>query len=244
MKSWWHRSENFGDCLTPYLIKKIYNQDAEYVEPNTNDKKICMTGSLLGCELINTNVWGLGVINRDTTIPKLSTTLHMVRGKISNQKIIDAGYRPVITGDPGIILPKFYTPKTTIEHKIGFIQSWVDLEKVKTDYPEAFIIDIMRPIEEVIDNINKCEKIIASCLHGMIAAIAYNKPILYVKYSDKMMGDGTKFKDFMSNFNQENIEPINLYNKMEISKLKTMCNHYDLSEINIDNILSSIPDKI
>jgi hypothetical protein len=34
IKAYWHQCDNFGDALTPYLIKKISGIDAQYVEFN------------------------------------------------------------------------------------------------------------------------------------------------------------------------------------------------------------------
>ena len=58
-----------------------------------------------------------------------------------------------------------------------------------------------RNIEHIIDEINKCERILSSSLHGIIVAHAYNIPALWIKKGDIGSLNGFKFKDYFSSVN-------------------------------------------
>ena len=47
-----------------------------------------------------------------------------------------------------------------------------------------------------IDEINKCEYIISSSLHGVIMGIVYGKKTIFTQLSDKVIGNLFKFQDF------------------------------------------------
>ena len=49
-----------------------------------------------------------------------------------------------------------------------------------------------------IEDIKSCEYIISSSLHGIIMGIIYFKKVLYMKFSDKVIGGMFKFNDFFS----------------------------------------------
>ena len=56
----------------------------------------------------------------------------------------------------------------------------------------------MKPYKEVIDEILKCNKIVSSSLHGIVLAEAYGIPAKWEKYSDDVLGNGFKFRDYLS----------------------------------------------
>ena len=55
---------------------------------------------------------------------------------------------------------------------------------------------ICNSIEEVIDKMLSCERIISTSLHGVIVAHSYKIPALWLKYGDKLAGDDIKFYDY------------------------------------------------
>ena len=48
----------------------------------------------------------------------------------------------------------------------------------------------------VIHEIAKCEHILSSSLHGLVVADALGIPNGWIKLSDRVVGDGFKFKDY------------------------------------------------
>jgi len=211
IKAWWHYSENFGDRLTPYLLNKITKKEVKYIDPTTNDSSIyCLTGSLLGSNLNGCIVLGLGSAFSNFSVkPNINTKYLSVRGPLSKSIIEKSGYKVEMVGDGAFLLPKVYSPKINKQYKLGILQSWVDIDitrKLYENEKDILVIDTMRQVEPVIDDILKCEMTISSCLHGLITSIIYGIPSYHVKFSDKMVGDGFKFLDFKKSVDYEHEE--------------------------------------
>ncbi len=70
------------------------------------------------------------------------------------------------------------------------------IRNLKSKYKDdIWVIDIQGNWENVIDDINRCEFIASSSLHGIITADSYNIPSLWIKMSDKITGGNFKFQD-------------------------------------------------
>lgn len=206
IRSYWHVSENFGDALTPYLIEKISGLDVVSVKFNSKPSPFMVTGSILGSSIHRGMVWGNGCAFEQDLDPDCFASpsdefkIFATRGLLSKELVEKSGHRPLAYGDPGILLPRFYTPTIAKKYKLGIICSWVDYDQVVEQYAkesaDITVINSMGPVEYIIDRICECETIAASTLHGFIAAVAYAIPCLLVKFSDKMVGDGFKYRDF------------------------------------------------
>ena len=51
-------------------------------------------------------------------------------------------------------------------------------------------------VSSILDKINSCSKIISSSLHGIIVPQAYNIPVVRVRFTDNIYGDGIKYSDY------------------------------------------------
>lgn len=215
--AFWHNSPNFGDALTPWLIKKITGHNAIW----TNDHKApkyMVTGSILNDPIAETCVvWGAGIAHRDTYIRK-PLEVRAVRGPRTREAMLRSGVEcPEVYGDPGLLLPRFYQQIPASIYRLGIIPHVVDYQEVRQKYwaqvqtGEVVVIDLLRPIEDVIDSILSCDVLVSSSLHGIIASHAYGRPCGWVKFSGKILGDNTKFYDYyesVGRFNEPG--PLNL----------------------------------
>jgi pyruvyltransferase len=253
LNAWWHASVNYGDALSPYLIRKITGITPVYLDPALNTESeqsiYCVTGSLLGGTCLqNCVVYGLGVVSKDDIIiPDQKVNFVTVRGPISAQKVKEAGYRgPCMVGDPSLLLPRFVSRSLGYVHKLGILQSWVDIDKVRADYgdnPDILIVDMNRPVDEVLIDIFSCGYTICGCLHGLCTSIAYGIPTKWVKFSDRMMGDGTKFRDFLGSIDYEVYDPVDLKDKMDFSSLMNLPVVHDIDHVDLDRYYSICPFK-
>lgn len=201
--TYWHRSVNFGDCIAPYLVEKITGLQSCFVSNTEKVEHIALIGSLLdGGPLNKTHVWGCGFAYADSPVypPK---KIHAVRGKLSRQKYLDANIDcPEVYGDPALLLPRFFNLRPEKKYKVAVIPHVMDyisvLESYANRYEDYLIIDLSQPVERVIYQILSCEKVISSSLHGLIVADAYEIPSRWVEFSDKVLGNGFKFRDHFS----------------------------------------------
>lgn len=201
VKMWWAKTPypgNFGDTLNPYLIQKITGSYPEYIE---RGKGILAIGSVIKWAKDNCYVWGSGTSRRPETLNPNANYV-AVRGPLTRGEILrNGGYCPKIFGDPALLLPKYYTPKTRKLHKVGYIPHYQHRDVVFNG--NVKVIDIMAvsntDIERFIDEVYECERIISSSLHGIIIANAYDIPARWVTISNaekQVHGDGTKFDDY------------------------------------------------
>lgn|SRR5574337_214886 len=204
IKSYWHACDNFGDALTPYLIEKISGEKPDYVAINSDPSLIMVTGSILGCSVHCGIIWGNGCAFESDLDPACFAPpsedfkILATRGRLSKEIIEKSGHKPLACGDPGILLPSIYTPIVEKKYKVGIICSWVDYDEVKEQYTDedTIVINSMGGVEDIINRIYECEALISSTLHGFVAGVAYRLPSLLVKFSDRMIGDGFKYRDF------------------------------------------------
>lgn len=217
---YWHKSINFGDMLSPYLLAKFKGvsiEDINYVEANDERDKYVLTGSILSTPgLINATVFGAGFINHDDTFTGNNVDFKGVRGSLTFEKL-----KPftgdIIIGDPSYSLPFFYDPKPAKKYKLGIIPHISDFEECyisKTLERSISVIDlrmkdwetITDTVERVIYQICQCDRIISESLHGLIVAGAYDIPAtrLFIN-SGKIVGDGFKYNDYFPVSTKEEI---------------------------------------
>lgn len=203
MFAWWSQGPNpgnFGDILTPYIFEKLTGRKLNYKHYKQLKKgDLISVGSIVNFAVDNINVWGSGVMSRGNPV-NTRAVYHAVRGPISRDEIIKAGGKcPAIYGDPALLLPLFYSPVIAKKYRFGIIPHYVDYQSVLAQMKgsDVKVIDILGPdIEGFIDQLLECESIVSSSLHGIITAHAYGIPSAWAKFSDKLVGDGSKFNDY------------------------------------------------
>lgn len=203
MRSWWPKTPkpgNFGDILTPYIYKKLTGKELKYTHHSVLKRRdLLCVGSIIKFAKDNVNVWGSGIMSIEHEVNPRANYL-AVRGPITRDKIIAAGGKcPEVYGDPALLLPMFYNPKPKKQYNYGIIPHYVDYESVREQMKgsNANVINVLgSDIEKFIDEVLKCDRIISSSLHGLIAAHAYGIDAVWAKFSDKLNGDGSKFKDY------------------------------------------------
>ena len=194
---WWNGRPNAGDVFTRWLLAKMgYNVSF------TTSPQIVVTGSILAESPINKNtkIWGVGYHNAfDRKLNLDKNKVFAVRGKLTANKL---GIN-CVTGDPGILASKFYIPNTTKKFKYGFIPHYVDFEWAKSlKLPGVKIINIgTSNLEKLFDEINECEFIFSSSLHGIIFSHSFGIPAFHIKHNELASKKSFKFLDYYSNFN-------------------------------------------
>lgn len=241
----WCLSDNFGDKLAPYLVEKISGKKCVWSPPESDILKYVLTGSILNWEMKNAISWGAGVANKDDKLGIEKVV--MTRGQISKYISILGGIQnDIVVGDPALLLPRYYTPKVSKKYRLGIFVHYIDTDVVSYNLlsqlpDDVVLIYALGEIEQIIDLVCSCENIISNSLHGLIVADAYRVPSRWVKFSDRILGDGTKYMDYYSSIGY-NIatKVVDLRNIILEEMLAVKCDLKPMN-INLDKMIECCP---
>lgn len=222
---WVHRGPvktNWGDAIAPHIAyhlsgRKVVNHRDVF---NLVGRTVYTTiGSMLGSmKTPGFEVWGSGFVDSGASLQVRPGRIHAVRGPLTAEKLRTAGVScPDVYGDPALVVPDFIVPKASAERfELGIIPHFKEkqLPNVRRLAAEgAHIIDIQAGLQEVVDEINKCDHIASSSLHGLVAADAYQVPAIWVTFSNRPYGDGFKFKDYLASTESRSEPPLAIGDK-------------------------------
>jgi len=196
---WWRGAgnKNFGDVLGPELVTKLSNHDVTWAP--AEESELVVIGSIMEHlpKGYDGTVAGIGVAHRKTKKNLANANVLALRGMLSWEA---SGIRNVpLLADPGLVAIDLIKEMPEKQHQVGIISHYSD-SSIKAG-PNDFVIDIQSPIEDVVTNAAKCEKIVTSSLHGLILADALGLPRMWKKYS-RVQGGGYKFHDYASSLDQ------------------------------------------
>lgn len=234
---WWSNILNFGDTITPYLIEKISGVKPIKCSSSPTGKVLYAAGSILQLATNQSVIWGSGFIEEQHS-PISVESIRAVRGPLTKINLDKLGITcPEVYGDPGILLPKYYSPVITKKFKVGVIPHYIDKDCEDLKHiGEHLIIDVQSSVEQVIDSMLSCDIILSSSLHGLIVADAYNIPTCWVKFSNRVYGNDFKFRDYYSSMNSAAIPVFNIEDGIKQAKLHRV--------ISPETLLKAYPQEI
>ncbi|MFM7107687.1 MAG: polysaccharide pyruvyl transferase family protein [Planctomycetaceae bacterium] len=223
------RHPNFGDRLNGDLLRLLTGRGIRTASA-ADATHVCI-GSLLEAFLQRRSrpreggeplaVWGSGFIAapgahpvlRDDALERLSrpVVLHAVRGRLSLERlrIMGADASRTAVGDPGL-LARLLVPRTPARRRfrLGLVPHYVDdrdpvFARVHGRVPGTRIIRVATGPAAFLAELNECEVVISSALHGLIAADALGIPNVRARVSDRLTGGDWKFRDYYSAFDVE-----------------------------------------
>lgn len=248
--------QNFGDDINYDLIKYFSGNERIINIQNILFHKLfqfnnyACIGSIIdiGCLNNNSTIWGSGCMFGNMPIsPKKVLS---VRGALTRKVMIENGIEcPEIYGDPALLLPLIYPCKLEKKYKYGLIPHFKDLNlenviEFKKQYKDsAIIIDLKhyKKWQDIVNQINECEFIISSSLHGLIVSDAYGVPNIWIKLSNNVTGGYFKFWDYFSSVKRKQEYPIDLMNKRIEPKNLIDKLEYKPIIIDTDQIISNCP---
>jgi pyruvyltransferase len=218
---WYNAVTNFGDAITPVLLSH-YGFTPIYVTPKR--AQLVSTGSILHQvpDDFSGYILGSGLISEKVARRYPHATILALRGVLSRD-LIQASQNTFL-GDPGLILPQLLQTVPKKKYLIGVVPHYVDkrykgLKTLCSRYPtQVKMIDVQRNPIPVLKEIAECEYILSSSLHGLVVADALGIPNAWLVLSDKVMGDGFKFRDYYSVFGCS-YEPTSITGNEELQQL-------------------------
>lgn len=246
---------NLGDDLNLVLLKFLTNKIiipyryATLSKWLKRDVYMCI-GSNLDSPKPNAIVWGNGSMCEKVSLTVRPKKILAVRGPLTRANMLFNGWEcPEIYGDPALLMPYYYQPKSlTRKYAIGIVPHMVDLNleiiQFYKQQSKVQIIDIQnyKTWRDFIDRLCECEFILSSSLHGIILSDAYHIPNMWIKLSDKVLGDGFKFRDYFGSVGKERIcEPLVLDHFISVEKLLGYKSCWQEAVIDLDKLMSVCP---
>lgn len=215
---------NFGDALTPWLIRRLTGRHPTFVRPEDRRHKYFVTGSIMSYAGAHCSVWGCGIMNRNDYVSPEAELL-AVRGPLTRARALECGADcPEVYGDPALLLPRLYSPRMEGRGLVGVMPHLSDMPRLAGGWRasgELRLIDPQGRVEKVIDQLASCEFVISSSLHGIIASHAYGVPAVWVKFRDLPRGDDSKFHDYFHSIGQEPSPVLLGYDRIDAGELAT-----------------------
>lgn len=189
-----------------------------------NSKVLLTVGSILKDSGKNCTVWGSGIMLKNDCVN--GGEFRAVRGILSQKRLVELGYDPPkIIGDPALLLPLIYRPKIDKKYFLGVIPHKWDYKEIAIflkGQDGVLLIDLSDSVEQVIDKINSCERVISTSLHGIIVSHAYGIPALWFK-KGYIGGDNVKFEDYFGSVCIDSYTPFEFNDTMSFSSDEVEC---------------------
>lgn len=246
---------NFGDDINIPLLEALSGKKVIHISQSKLwriPRLLCIGSIIENFSSEKSLIWGSGCIYGNIKIKAIPKRVCAVRGKFSRQVLLKQGIPcPKIYGDPALLLPYIYTPHTEKKYKYGYIPHVIDydlphVKEFREKHPEILFIQFRnyKSWQDVIEQINSCENIISSSLHGLIISDAYGIPNVRVIFSDQIIGGDFKYKDYFSGVDRQYTDPIDcreeIHHDAIIQELKT----YKPITYNPKDLLKAFPYKL
>ncbi len=217
---WYDKVQNFGDQLAPALLS--YYGFTPIYSPKS-EASILSVGSILDNLSTEFSGYILGSgLKKDIERRFPNAKILAIRGELTRNRL--GLLQKTILGDPGLLADRLLTRRQKKQYIIGLVPHFFDKEneiikKIKSqNILTTNVIDVQKKPKEVIKEIDKCEYVLSSSLHGMIVADSLGIPNAWLVLSDKVQGKGFKFYDYFSSFGKS-YEPLFLTGEENITEL-------------------------
>lgn len=240
---------NVGDSMNDNLLLAIAGKRFSVVNHTykniNNDTVLIAIGSILQWATPQTIVWGSGFISAKSVIRAQPLKICAVRGPLSRQRVLDLGYEcPEVYGDPALLYPRYYQPSQTKKYKLGLVAHYIDRHDPEfaklISSGKVLDINVKGNVDKVIAQINSCERIASSSLHGLILADAYGIPSTWIKITDRVIGNGFKFRDYFASVGRDTKDPLVIIDGVGVREVLRSFRPY-LIDIDLEKLLVCCP---
>ena len=251
------KRKNLGDDLNIDFLEVLFGQ--KVIKPEFSIFKHKKTYSFIGSILEyvcnqreSVTVWGTGFkysFNNLRGEDIRKNKYLAVRGPLTREIISKSGGTcPAIYGDPGILVSRYIKIERNIKYKYGIIPHNTELNsdsvKQLVRNSDVKLLDIVHyaSMKDFLEQLNSCEYILSSSLHGLIFADSYNIPNLWVCFGPKVDGDGFKYRDYFGGV-KKNSQCVDLYSKVDFKIIEGELLKWQPASVD-ENFVASCPFKI
>jgi len=243
----YYRIANWGGAINADLAQLITKEPIARVDINawraldagTRNKLapvVSGIGSILAHADEHTIVWGSG-LQGTIRLRGKPLEIRAVRGPMSRAELLQQGIDcPEVYGDPALLLPRFYTPKSRPpRYELGLVAHRKDardprIRELGRD-PRVRSIDMRTTGMSVIDAFLDCRRVVSSSLHGLVVADAYGIAAGWIRVSERIPGGFFKYHDYHASIGVSNDRPLRIETATTVDEL---INHCDLREVRLD----------
>lgn len=246
---YWDSNNNWGDALNGYLCEKISGKQIIKTSTDILDSTFryyCIGSRLESPKSPNYEVWGAGFIKEVSKVVHKPRKVHAIRGKLSREIYLQNNIEcPEIYGDPAMLLKYYYNPVVKKKYDVGIIPHYVDqgsqwVSTVTKHNKNIKIINVLSDTEDFVNQVKQCNIILSSTLHGIICADTYNIPGYWIELSDRVVGNGFKFRDYFTSVDRKEVNPIRPKKQDTIESVLNQTSPYEIN-IDLKKLLYSCP---
>lgn len=245
---------NWGDDINWWFLKEISAQPIVSYDwswrskffKKENYQVIGSTLTLMGTS--HTVVWGAGCLDDSTPLALTPKRVAAVRGPLTRKRLLAEGIDcPEVYGDPALLLPLYYQPKVEKKYKLGIIPHYVDKKNEWVEdmrmREDVLVIKIAHYEHwlDFIDQINMCENVASSSLHGLIVSQAYGVPNCWIKFSEEL--NEFKYHDFFLSQGFDRMV-IKMTNETSCTDLLKACKSCPMSQFDIQPLIDAAPFEL
>lgn len=248
------KKNNFGDDINKPLIEKLTGKHVSFLKKvNCSDEHLLAIGSVVDSLTTEQSViWGSGYLTDTKPLLHSPKRVCAVRGPLTRRVLLSYGVEcPEVYGDPVLLMPYIYKPKSNKRYKYGIIPHYCDfdlphLRAYRQLNPNILFINMghYSSWQDIIEQVCSCERIISSSLHGLIISDAYQIPNVYVQFSDMIQGGEFKYKDYMKGVGRDYYNPINFKSSIDLTLLEPFLSSYKPLDYDPMTLLKAFPYKL
>ena len=226
-----------------YVSNSIYSQKNQHSE--------------LDIKIVN---WGCGLMFGKNP-GQLKLTNLAVRGPLTRKALTRFGHFVGDgLGDPGFLMPKFYNPSDSPSFDIGIIPHIYDYETRETEVSPLLMseqkmwvdeetklkirrLDVREGnIEDFVDQLKSCRRILSASLHGLILAEAYGIPHGWIRFSSTLSQQSLfKYEDFYESINENIPIPYLIKRKTCLRKILREIKFVEPKYFDCNSLLKTCP---